>query len=309
MVEPKAKLDGELCLRPSSSVYLGDQQLFFTQEYLQTGSLSLKHVVAFAACQFSGPIAVAYQPTRPNLWYIWIKTISGRILKRDMTINDAVFMEWTRSHCLLVLTKVGRAHVYSSLGEKLSEIVFDPQMSDVYESRTFATSRGDSGIAVMDVDGQVSVVNSVSEPVIWSMKPPYDELPTAWTAFQPHSQLTHILLIFEAVFLMGCQGEALTVQHHAAAWVDANTKYVKCVVDDARSRIAMMTENGKIQIVSIDLSTCFTTVEIAQHDISKCISFGWMGNSAVFVQISPSLTIFINVSSRRKPGDEVLIYE
>uniref|UniRef100_A0A8R1IRZ1 Vps16_N domain-containing protein n=1 Tax=Caenorhabditis japonica TaxID=281687 RepID=A0A8R1IRZ1_CAEJA len=34
-----------------------------------------------------------------------------------------------------------------------------------------------------------------------------------------------------------------------------------------------------------------------------------MGNSAVFVQISPSLTIFINVSSRRKPGDEVLIYE
>lgn len=73
-------------------------------------------------------------------------------------------------------------------------------------------------------------------------------MPTAWTAFQPHSQLTHILLIFEAVFLMGCQGESLREQSHAASWVDSNTKYVKCVVDDARSRIAMMTESGKIQV-------------------------------------------------------------
>lgn len=304
----KPKLDGELCLRPSGSVFIGDQQLFFTQEYLKTNSLNLKYVVHFAACQFSGPIAVAYAP-QPNAWYIWIRTISGRVLKRDMHFPNAVFMEWTRAHCLLVLSKSGRAQVLSSLGEKISEVLFDSQMSDVHECRTFATSRGDSGIAVMDVDGLVSVVNSVSEPVIWNMKPPYSELPTAWTAFQPHSQLTHILLIFEAVFLMGCQGESLQVQNHASVWVDANTKYVKCVVDDARSRIAMMTENGKIQIVSIDLSTCFCTVEIKEHDIGKCISFGWVGNSAVFVQMSPSLIVFVNVSARRQPGDEVKIYE
>ncbi|KAF1762449.1 hypothetical protein GCK72_010711 [Caenorhabditis remanei] len=303
----KPKLDGELCLRPSSSVFLGDQQLFFTQEYLKTSSLSLKFVVHFAACQFSGPIAVIYS-ARPN-WYIWIRTISGRILKRDMPCTDPVFIDWTRAHCLLVLSKTGRAQVLSSLGEKISEVLFDSQMSDVHECRTFATSRGDSGIAVMDVDGQVSVVNSVSEPVIWNMRPPYSELPTAWAAFQPHSQLTHILLIFEAVFLMGCQGESLTVQNHASVWVDANTKYVKCVVDDARSRIAMMTENGKIQIVSIDLSTCFCIVEVKDHDIGKCINFGWVGNSAVFVQMSSSLTVFVNVSARRKPGDEVQIYE
>lgn len=226
-----------------------------------------------------------------------------------MAFTDPVSMEWTRAHCLLVLSKSGRAHVYSSLGEKISEVVFDPQMSDVHENRTFATSRGDSGIAVMDVDGQVSVVNSVSEPVIWSMKPPYTELPTAWIAFQPHSQLTHILLIFEAVFLMGCQGEPLEIQNQAAGWVDATTKYVKCVVDDARSRIAMMTENGKIQIVSIDLGTCFSIIEIKDHDISKCINFGWMGNSAVFIQMSHSLIVFVNVSARRKPDEEVKIYE
>lgn len=88
-----------------------------------------------------------------------------------MAFNEPVFMEWTRAHCLLVLNKAGRAHIFSSLGEKISEVIFDSQMSDVHECRTFATSRGDSGIAVMDVDGQVSVVNSVSEPVIWSMKP------------------------------------------------------------------------------------------------------------------------------------------
>ncbi|CAI2348052.1 unnamed protein product [Caenorhabditis sp. 36 PRJEB53466] len=292
----------------STPVSLGDQQLIFTTEYTQT-SLSLKYVVAFAACQFSGPIAVAYSP-KPNFWYIWIKTISGRILKQHMAFNDPISMEWTRAHCLLVLNKPGRAHLFSSLGEKVSEVAFDTQMSnDVYESRTFATSRGDSGIAVMDKEGQVSVVNSVSEPVIWSMKPPYTELPTAWTAFQPHSQLTHILLIFEAVFLMGCQGEALTVQHHASAWVDANTKYVRCVVDDARSRIAMMTVNGKIQIVSIDLSTCFCSVEVKDYDIAECINFGWTGTSVVFVQMSPAFTIFINVSSRRRSEDKVLIYE
>ncbi|EGT35755.1 hypothetical protein CAEBREN_17540 [Caenorhabditis brenneri] len=166
----KPKPDGEMCLRPSSSVFIGDQQLFFTQEYLRTNSLSLKFVVHFAACQFSGPIAVAYAP-QPNAWYIWIRTISGRVLKRDMHFPNAVFMEWTRAHCLLILSKSGRAQVLSSLGEKISEVLFDSQMSDVHECRTFATSRGDSGIAVMDVDGLVSVVNSVSEPVIWNMRP------------------------------------------------------------------------------------------------------------------------------------------
>ena len=113
--------------------------------------------------------AVIYS-ARPN-WYIWIRTISGRILKRDMPCTDPVFIDWTRAHCLLVLSKTGRAQVLSSLGEKISEVLFDSQMSDVHECRTFATSRGDSGIAVMDVDGQVSVVNSVSEPVIWNMRP------------------------------------------------------------------------------------------------------------------------------------------
>ncbi|PIC42080.1 hypothetical protein B9Z55_009271 [Caenorhabditis nigoni] len=303
----KPKGDGEICLRPSSSVFLGDQQLYFTQEYLATNSLNMKYVVYFAACQFSGPIAVIY--AAPKSWFIWIRTISGRILKRDLPCTDPVFIDWTRAHCLLVLSKNGRAQVLSSIGEKVSEVFFDNQVSDVHECRTFATSRGDSGIAVMDVDGQVAVVNSVSEPVIWSMRPPYSELPTAWTAFQPHSQLTHILLIFEAVFLMGCQGESLQVQNHASVWVDSSTKYVKCVVDDARSRIAMMTENGKIQIVSIDLSTCFCTVEVTEHDIGKCINFGWVGNSVVFVQMSSSLTVFVNVSARRKPGDEVLVYE
>uniref|UniRef100_A0A1I7U967 Vacuolar protein sorting-associated protein 16 homolog n=1 Tax=Caenorhabditis tropicalis TaxID=1561998 RepID=A0A1I7U967_9PELO len=306
--EKKPRLDGEICLRPSSSVYLGDQKLFFTQEYINTCSLNLKFVVQFAACQFSGPIACAYSPC-PNKWRVCIRTISGRMLKQDMAFDNAVFLDWTRAHCLVVLHKNGRAQVLSSLGEKISEVDFDTKMSDVHECRTFATSRGDSGIAVMDVDGQVSVVNSVSEPIIWHMRPPYTELPTAWTAFQPHSQLTHILLIFEAVFLMGCQGESLQVQNHASVWVDSTTRYVKCVVDDARSRIAMMTENGKIQIVSIDLSTCFCTVEIEDHDIGKCINFGWVGNSAVFVQMSPSLIVFVNVSARRKPGDEVQIYE
>ncbi|UMM22074.1 hypothetical protein L5515_003470 [Caenorhabditis briggsae] len=288
----KPKGDGEICLRPSSSVFLGDQQLYFTQEYLATNSLNMKYVVYFAACQFSGPIAVIY--AAPKSWFIWIRTISGRILKRDLPCTDPVFIDWTRAHCLLVLSKNGRAQVLSSIGEKVSEVFFDNQVSDVHECRTFATSRGDSGIAVMDVDGQVAVVNSVSEPVIWSMRPPYSELPTAWTAFQPHSQLTHILLIFE---------------NHASVWVDSSTKYVKCVVDDARSRIAMMTENGKIQIVSIDLSTCFCTVEVTEHEIGKCINFGWVGNSVVFVQMSSSLTVFVNVSARRKPGDEVLVYE
>ncbi|CAI5445346.1 unnamed protein product [Caenorhabditis angaria] len=302
------KPDLHLANEQSLWIDVANIQLCFTKQYENISSLNLKNVVHFSACSFSGPIALAFSQSSSS-WIVSIRTCSGRILKQNLAVPDAFSIEWTRGHCLLVLNRRGHAAVYSSLGEQISDIHFSNHIREVQSSRMFATSRGDSGIAIIDDECRVFVVNSVSEPIVWNINSPVKEELTAWSAFQPHSQLTHVLLIFGSQFYMGQQGEQMTIQPQAASWAE-NAKYIQCVIDDARSRIALLTDTSIIQIVSIDLDTLFTNLRLpSHHNLSNCFDFGWVKTSVLFAQISPSLTLFINVKSTSLEREMASVYE
>ncbi|CAB3402180.1 unnamed protein product [Caenorhabditis bovis] len=301
--------DLHLCSDATNWIDFAGTRFSFTNQYRNIPSLKLKQAVHFAACSFSGPIALAYAQNTLT-WFVTIQTCSGRILKHKLEVPDAFSIEWTKGHCLLVLDTKGHATIYSALGELISEIYFSKNIREVRASRMFTTSRGDSGIAILDDENRIFVVNSVSEPIVWSINAPSKDDPSSWAAFQPHSRLTHVLLIYGSQFYMGSQGEQVTIQPQAASWAKNSCDYVQSVLNEDRSRIVLLTNTSIIQIVSVDLDHLFNTIVVDNYDLSHCFSFGWMTSTAVFAQISPEQLLFISTStSNPELQDSERVYE
>ncbi|KIH43007.1 hypothetical protein ANCDUO_27001, partial [Ancylostoma duodenale] len=66
-------------------------------------------------------------------------------------------------HRLVVMDRRGNASLYSALGERVSEFHFGNGIREVREVRVFPTTH-DSGVAIIDDQMRIFVVNSVSEP-------------------------------------------------------------------------------------------------------------------------------------------------
>ncbi|CAD6190285.1 unnamed protein product [Caenorhabditis auriculariae] len=303
--ENEVNEDKVLCKEDTSWIDVGDVKFGFTTQYENVPQLQLQNAVHFAACSYSGPIALAHTQTT-STWFVSIRTCSGRILKRKLEIPDAFAIEWTRGHCLLVVNNRGNATIYSSLGEQISDFFFSTNIRELRSLKTFVTS-SDSGAAILDNEERIFVVNSVAEPVVWSMNSPTKEKPTTWTVFQPQQLLTRVLFVVGSQFYMGSQGEELAIQPQAAAWAISPCDYVQSVVNEARDRIALLTSTDKVQVVSADLEIIYASLRISQHEVSNCLSFGWVTSNGLFAQLSPSSVLLINYSDISE--EEAIVYE
>uniref|UniRef100_A0A1I7XT48 Vps16_N domain-containing protein n=1 Tax=Heterorhabditis bacteriophora TaxID=37862 RepID=A0A1I7XT48_HETBA len=148
-------------------ISVGDVKLKFVKNYVDLPSLKLKNAIHFSACSYSGPIALAYSHSTTS-WFISIWMSSGLSLKERIEVPDVFTVEWTKGHRLLVIDRRGNSFLYSSLGELVSNFHFSSNIREVRDVRVFTTTH-DSGVAVLDDQMRVFIVNSVNEPIVWSM--------------------------------------------------------------------------------------------------------------------------------------------
>ncbi|KAK6746304.1 hypothetical protein RB195_012424 [Necator americanus] len=273
----------------SSWIVIGDVKLKFVKNYTDLPSLRIKNAIHFAASTYSGPLALAFSNSATS-WFIDIRMSGGEYLKRKLEVPDVCALEWTKGHRLVVMDRRGNASLYSSLGERVSEFHFGNGIREVREVRVFPTTH-DSGIAIIDDQMRIFVVNSVSEPVVWSMHSSIREHPSAWTVLQPRSQLTQVVVALGTTFYTGCQGEQLCPLD--TPFSESEGQYARIVVSWDHSMIALYHSSSLIQIVAADLSKQISRIQVPGEQ--SIYRFGWVGLEALFLQRTPLSVQFFNV--------------
>ncbi|KIH45262.1 hypothetical protein ANCDUO_24700, partial [Ancylostoma duodenale] len=147
---------------------------------------------------------------------------------------------------------------------------------EVREVRVFPTTH-DSGVAIIDDQMRIFVVNSVSEPVVWTSR----EHPSAWTVLQPKSQLTRVIVAQGTTFYTGCQGEQLSV--------------VDTPFSESEGQYARMV------IVAADLSKQISRIQVPGEQ--SIYRFGWVGLEALFLQRTPLMVQFFSVHDEKAHYD------
>lgn len=270
-------------------INIGDVKIKFTRNYDDLPALRLRHAIHFAACTYSGPLALAFSNSETS-WFIDIVMSGGMYLKQKLEVPDVFALEWTKGQRLLVLDRRGNVSLYSALGERVSEFHFGHAIRELREVRVFPTAR-DSGIAIIDDQGRIFVVNSVSEPIVWSMHNSGKQPPNAWTVLQPRSQLTQVILTIGSTFYSGCQGEQLSMVD--TPFSESDGQYARMAVSADLSMIALYHSSRLIQVVAADLSKQISRICVPGEE--SIFRFGWVGLDALFLQRTPLHVQFFSV--------------
>ncbi|XGW14330.1 hypothetical protein V3C99_000559 [Haemonchus contortus] len=273
----------------SNWINIGDVKIKFVKNYTDLPTIRLKHAIHFAACTFSGPLALAFSNTETS-WFIDIVMSGGVYLKHKLEVPDVFTMEWTKGHRLVVIDRRGNATLFSALGDRVSEFHFGNGVREVREVRVFPTAR-DSGVAILDDQARIFVVNSVNEPIVWSMQNSGRNYPSAWTVLQPRSQLTQVIVAVGTTFYTGCQGEQLNVVE--TPFSESDGQYARMAVSTDHSMIALYHSSKIIQVVSADLSRQISRVNVPGDE--SIFRFGWVGQDALFLQRTPLFVQFFSV--------------
>ncbi|CAJ0598472.1 unnamed protein product [Cylicocyclus nassatus] len=273
----------------SSWIGVGDIKLKFVKNYSDLSPLRIKNAIHFAASTYSGPLALAFSSSATS-WFIDIRMSGGEYLKRKLEVPDVCALEWTKGHRLVVVDRRGNASLYSALGERVSEFHFGNGIREVREVRVFPTTH-DSGVAIVDDQSRIFVVNSVSEPVVWSMHSSSREHPSAWTVLQPKSQLTQVIVAHGTTFYTGCQGEQLSIMD--TPFAESDGQYARMAVSWDHSMIALYHSSRLIQVVAADLTRQISRIQVPGED--AIYRFGWVGIDALFLQRTPLIVQFFNV--------------
>ncbi|KAK6056217.1 Vps16, region [Cooperia oncophora] len=270
-------------------INVGDVKIKFVKNYTNLPSIKLKHAIHFAACTYSGPLALAFSNSETS-WFIDIVMSGGRYLKQKLEVPDVFAMDWTKGHRLVVIDRRGNASLFSALGERVSEFHFGNGVREVREVRVFPTAR-DSGIAILDDQARIFVVNSVNEPIVWSMQNSGRQYPNAWTVLQPRSQLTQVIVAVGTQFFSGCQGEQLSVVE--TPFSESDGQYARMAVSADHSMIALYHSSRVIQVVSADLSRQISRIVVPGEE--SIFRFGWVGQDALFLQRTPLFVQFFSI--------------
>ncbi|KAK5978375.1 hypothetical protein GCK32_003915, partial [Trichostrongylus colubriformis] len=273
----------------SNWINIGDVKIKFVKNYSDLPTLRLKHAIHFAACTYSGPLALAFSNSESS-WFIDIVMSGGGYLKQKLEVPDVFAMEWTKGHRLIVMDRRGNASLFSALGDRVSEFHFGNGVRELREVRVFPTAR-DSGIATLDDQARIFVVNSVSEPIVWSMQNSGRQYPNAWTVLQPRSQLTQVIVAVGTTFYSGCQGEQLSAVE--TPFAESDGQYARMAVSSDHSMIALYHSSRRIQVVSIDLSQQISRITVPGEE--SIFRFGWVGQDALFLQRTPLFVQFFGV--------------
>ncbi|KAJ1351742.1 hypothetical protein KIN20_007875 [Parelaphostrongylus tenuis] len=278
MASRKSASDGLL----TNWINVGDIKIKFVKNYTGLVPLRIKNAIHFAACTYSGPLALAFSSST-TAWFINIVMSGGLYLKERIEVPDVFALDWTKGHRLLVMDRHGNVSLYSALGEHISEFHFGNGIREVRDVRVFPTAR-DSGVAVLDDQMRIFVVNSVNEPIAWSMHNPAKEPPSAWTVLQPRSQLTRVIVANGTAFYSGCQGEQLSLIDTPFSQGDG--QYARMVVSADHSLIALYHSSRLIQVVTSDLSKEISRISVPGDQ--SIYRLGWVGAGALFLQRTPT---------------------
>ncbi|VDO38763.1 unnamed protein product [Haemonchus placei] len=241
----------------SNWINVGDVKIKFVKNYTDLPTIRLKHAIHFAACTFSGPLALAFSNTETS-WFIDIVMSGGVYLKHKLEVPDVFTMEWTKD-------RRGNATLFSALGDRVSEFHFGNGVREVREVRVFPTAR-DSGVAILDDQARIFVVNSVNEPIVWSMQN---------CAFEP--------LVAASLRKRQLHGESMLQLVGTTPVLG-----LYCSRD-----LSLPKRSTMFKVVSSDLSRQISRVNVPGDE--SIFRFGWVGQDALFLQRTPLFVQFFSV--------------
>ncbi|CAJ0565813.1 unnamed protein product, partial [Mesorhabditis spiculigera] len=287
-------------------VPIGDIMLKTEPVYDRHEPISIKKAVHFAACPFGGPIAIA--ECRPDSsWDVMIRTAAARpLLQEPIRRGDVAGIGWSRAHRLLILDNKSCVNRFKPNGRSDGSFYFSTDITDIKDYCIFNYGARDTGMAILDGQNRIFVVNSVKEAIPWLMQSPMSERPSAWCALHS-SSLSSVICVYGNKFLMGQQGETMRVI--PTSWAEKDGDYCRMSSDWNVSRVALYHSKRLIQIVSADLSKIFQSITVpGEHAIFK---LGWVGESAVFLQRTQSIIQFFSVDDAQAvyehTGDHVQV--
>ncbi|GMT19198.1 hypothetical protein PFISCL1PPCAC_10495, partial [Pristionchus fissidentatus] len=265
-------------------VPLGESKLKLERVYDDL-NMNMAEVIHFSACPYSGPIAVccAHGPSSFN---ITIYNAAGKAYSA-IEVSDVVLMAWSRGHRLVVVSSRGSVTLYTPLGERVKDF---PLVRDVHvvSSLLFGASRH-SGVAILDDSSRITVVNNVTDPVIWTIH--LKEPPTAWTLLQAHSQLTSVIVVFKTVFYRASQGETLQIVD--TRWAASDGEYSQSSSDWTNETIALLHSTHTIHVTRCDLSSLLASIPLSSS--LPIHSIGWISHSILVVDRKPSTVQFVSI--------------
>uniref|UniRef100_A0A8R1UWT8 Vacuolar protein sorting-associated protein 16 homolog n=1 Tax=Pristionchus pacificus TaxID=54126 RepID=A0A8R1UWT8_PRIPA len=267
-------------------VPIGDSKLKLERIYDDV-NLNMKEVIHFSACPYSGPIAVCTS-NGDSSFKITIHNSAGKQYSQ-VQVGDVIVMEWSRGHRLVVVSSRGSITLYTPLGEIVNQYALVRDVH-VLSSLLFGASRH-SGLAILDDSNRITVVNNVTDPVVWTIHP--KDRPTTWTLMQAHSEVTNVVAVVKTTFYRSSQGESLEITD--TPWAATEGEYIECSSDWANERIALLHSTHSTRSIHVtlpDLSSLLSTISIAPT--LPIHSIGFISDSILFVHRKPSSVQFVS---------------
>ncbi|GMR42210.1 hypothetical protein PMAYCL1PPCAC_12405, partial [Pristionchus mayeri] len=256
-------------------------------------NLNLKEAIHFSACPYSGPIAIC-SANGASSFKITVHDAAGK-LYCVVEVADVIHMEWTRGHRLVVVSSRGSVSLFTPLGEKVKDFILVRDVH-VMSCLLFGASRH-SGLALLDDAHRITVVNNVTDPVIWTIHP--KERPTTWTLMQAHSEVTSVVVVVKTTFYRSSQGEALQMMD--TPWAASEGEYMECGSDWTNERLALLHSSNIIHVTRSDLSILISSISLSSS--LPIHSIGWISHSILFIDRKPSSVHFVSTN------DSTAVYE
>ncbi|CAJ0953788.1 unnamed protein product, partial [Mesorhabditis belari] len=266
---------------------LGHVKLKESTLYELSEKINLNKATHFAGCSYGGPIAIAESRDQAS-WDVMITTSSGRpLIKKPIRKGDVFGLGWSRAQRLLVIDRHGCVNRYRANGQSDESFYFSADKSEIIDYCIFNYGSSDTGMAVLDRQYRIWVVNSVKEAIPWLMQSPSGEKPSGWCAFHG-STLSTVIIVHGVKFMSGQQGEHMRPM--STPWAERDGQYVKIVPNWSISWIGLYHSKRLIQVVSTDFSKLFMTIPVPGDQ--QIIKFGWVGETSLFCQRSSHLIHF-----------------
>ncbi|CAD5223523.1 unnamed protein product [Bursaphelenchus okinawaensis] len=219
-------------------------------------------VTKVAICPLGGPIAVAGAKDYQNE-----KNVSVRILKANgefisqVEVTHLLDLYWTMAQKLVLLCKNGRVLVYTAAG--LSHKIFfmdnKTESLDIASARIFHTRNAITGLACLKSTGQLFAVNDVESHLLWRISDvsKSQNLPTVWLMVPSSEGPMMVWYAGKGRFFTAGQGKPPLLKQ--LEWAQGD--YTDIQIDYNNEKLAILNNQGHLQIVSTDLEEEYLSIQ------------------------------------------------